>query len=73
MGGADPNNPMAQPKPLKEQIKAETRTGKRKKVLDEIVAKHHIEIEDFEIKVPDMPAGQDGMPPECLDKRTTAV
>lgn len=63
MGGSDPNNPMAQPQPLKEKIKADIEKEKEKKILDEIVAKHKIEIEDFEIKVPDMPAGQEGMPP----------
>jgi foldase protein PrsA len=63
MGGADPSNPMAQPQPLKEQIKAKLEQEKEKKILDEIVAKHKIEIEDFEIKVPPMPAGQEGMPP----------
>lgn len=63
MGGGDPQNPMAQPKPLKEKIKADIEKEKEKKILDEIVARHPIEIEDFEIKVPDMPAGQEGMPP----------
>lgn len=64
MGTPDPNNPMAQPKPLKEQIKAKLEQEKEKKITDEILAKHPIVIEDFEIKVPDMPAGQDapGMP-----------
>ena len=59
----DPTNPMAQPQPIKEKIKANLQKDKEKKVLDEIVAKHKIEIEDFEIKVPDMPPGQEGMGP----------
>lgn len=59
----DPANPMAQPVPLKEKIKQTIEKEKEKKILDEIVAKHKIEIEDFEIKVPPMPPGQEGMPP----------
>lgn len=63
MSGGDPNNPMAQPRPLKEQIKAKLEQEKEKKLTEEILARHPITIEDFEIKVPDMPAGQEGMPP----------
>lgn len=61
---ADPTNPMgAQPQPLKEKMTSEIEKEKEKKILDEIVARHPIEIEDFEIKVPPMPEGQNGMPP----------
>jgi parvulin-like peptidyl-prolyl isomerase len=63
MGASDPTNPMAQPQPLKEKIRADIEKEKEKKILDEIVAKHPIVIEDFEIKVPEMPQGQEGMPP----------
>lgn len=59
----DPNNPMAaQPMPLKEKIKADIEKEKEKKITDEIVARHPIEIEDFEIVVPPMPPGQTNMP-----------
>lgn len=61
-GASDPANPMAQPMPLKEKIKADIEKEKQKKLMDEIIAKHKIEIEDFEIKVPPMPEGQPNMP-----------
>ncbi len=62
-GEADPTNPMAQPMPLKDKIKASIEKEKKDKLLDEILARHPIEIEDFEIKVPPMPPGQEGMQP----------
>jgi parvulin-like peptidyl-prolyl isomerase len=46
--------------PIKQKIESE----RAKKFVEEIAAKHKIEVaEDFEIKVPDMPAGQDQMGP----------
>lgn len=62
MGSPDPANPMAQPMPLTEKIKAEIEKEKQKKILDEISARHPIVIEDFEIVVPPMPEGQPNMP-----------
>jgi parvulin-like peptidyl-prolyl isomerase len=58
----DPNNPMAQPAFLRDKIEKEIAKEKQKKVLDDIVARNPIEIEDFEIKVPPMPEGQPNMP-----------
>ncbi len=65
----DPTNPMsqmAQPMPLKEKIKADIEKEKEKKLIDEIVARNHIEVaEDFELKVPegaDQPQTPPGMP-----------
>lgn len=63
MSGADPNNPMSQPLPLKDKIKNAIETEKKKKILDEILARNPIEIaKDFEIKVPPMPEGQGNNP-----------
>jgi foldase protein PrsA len=46
--------------PIKQKIESE----RAKKLVEEIAAKHKIEVaEDFEIKVPDMPAGQEGQGP----------
>lgn len=60
----DPNNPMSQPMPLKEKVKAEIEKEKEKKLTDEILARNPIEVaENFEIKVPPMPAQPEGMPP----------
>lgn len=60
-GAGDPNNPMAQPLPLKEKIKEDIEKEKRKKLIDEIVARNPIEVaENFEIKVPE---GADQQPP----------
>jgi hypothetical protein len=61
---ADPNNPMSQPMPLKEKVRAEIEKEKEKKLTDEILARNPIEVaENFEIKVPEMPAQPEGMPP----------
>lgn len=60
----DPTNPYSQPVPLKDKIKADIEKEKEKKLTDEILAKNPIEVaEDFEIKVPPMPAQPEGMPP----------
>ncbi len=63
MSGGDPANPMAPPMPLKEKIKSDIETEKKKKLMDDILARNPIEIaQDFEIKVPPMPEGQGNTP-----------
>lgn len=60
----DPTNPMSQPVPLKDKIKAEIEKEKEKKLTDEILARNPIEVaQDFQITVPPMPAQPEGMPP----------
>lgn len=60
----DPTNPMSQPVPLKDKIKAEIEKEKEKKITDEILKKNPIEVaQDFTITVPPMPAQPEGMPP----------
>ena len=67
--GADPQNQMAQPTPLKEKIKADIEKEKEKKIIDDIVARHPIEIEDFEIKVPICQPGRKEPLRECRNER----
>ncbi len=46
----DPNNPLAQPMPAKEMVKAKLEEEKEKAVLDEVVKNNPVEVaEDFEI------------------------
>ncbi len=52
------------PVALADAAKTALQDDKRKKMIDDIIAKNHIEIaDDFEIKVPEMPEGAQGMPP----------
>ncbi len=55
-----PDDAQSPAAPIKQKIEDD----KKKKIVDEIVARHPIQIEDFEIKVPPMPEGQNipGMP-----------
>jgi parvulin-like peptidyl-prolyl isomerase len=59
----NPTNPMmAQAGFLRDKIDRKIMQEKQKKLLDDIVARNPIEIEDFEIKVPPMPEGQPNQP-----------
>lgn len=60
----DPTNPMSQPVPLKDKIKAQIEKEKEEKLTDEILKRNPIEVaQDFQITVPPMPAQPEGMPP----------
>lgn len=48
----DPENPLGQPIPVTDKIKADLEEEKAKKVLDEIKAKNPVEVEDFEVPKP---------------------
>lgn len=63
----DENNPMGRELPLREKAKQELEKEKREKFINQIAAKHHIELpDDFSVVVPPMPPQQQQqqLPPE---------
>jgi hypothetical protein len=72
----NPTNPMmAQAGFLRDKIDRKIMQEKQKKILDDIVARNPIEIEDFEIKVPPMPQGQNDqqLTPEQMEQRQKQI
>lgn len=63
----DPENPMAREVPVKDYVKAKLEKEKEEEILKEIKENNPVEVaENFEIKVPEMPEQQPGLPPGMM-------